>query len=789
MELQPGTYLQGNRYRIISLLGQGGFGITYLAEQVMAKRKVCIKEFFPKNYYKRDGDTNNISVASEGFAESMRRFKAKFIKEAQIIASLDHAHIIHIHDVFEENGTAYYVMEFIEGESLSALVKRCGALDEAIAATYIRHIADALDYIHEQKINHLDVKPGNIMVRTKDGNAILIDFGLAKHYDDGGDQTSSTPVGISDGYAPMEQYNAGGVNTFSPSTDIYSLGATLYTLVTGKVPPVASVVGEDGIGALPQHISPGIYATIEKSMNFWRKQRPQSIKEFLALLDGKGTVIPNIETTALHIEVADSKTELLPIVEPSKPAPPRQEIQPNNEIWYTSSDGNVVEPYKMGKDIFGAEIVSNTYKDGKGIIKFNGDVTTIGDYAFDDCESLTSVTIPNSVTAIGNDAFGGCNNLTSITIPNSVTTIGNDAFDYCNSLKEFKGKYAADGGRCLIKDNIIIAYANASGSTYAIPNSVTTIGEYAFATCNSLTSVTIPNSVTTIGGWAFQYCNNLTSVTIPNSVTTIGDYAFEDCESLTSVTIPNSVTTIGDGAFYNCNNLKSITIPNSVTTIGEWVFKGCNSLTSITIPNSVTTIGEDAFEDCESLTSVTIPNSVTTIGDNAFGDCKSLKEFKGKYAADGGRCLIKDNIIIAYANASGSTYAIPNSVTTIGEYAFLDCESLTSVTIPNSVTTIEKYAFYGCSSLKEFNGKFASEDRRCLIIDGKLVAFAPAGIAEYTIPNSVTTIGDHTFKDCDNLTSVTIPNSVTTIGEDAFFGCNLSKETKKKIKSINPYAF
>ena len=289
MELQPGTYLQGNRYRIISLLGQGGFGITYLAEQVMAKRKVCIKEFFPKNYYKRDGDTNNISVASEGFAESMRRFKAKFIKEAQIIASLDHAHIIHIHDVFEENGTAYYVMEFIEGESLSALVKRCGALDEAIAATYIRHIADALDYIHEQKINHLDVKPGNIMVRTKDGNAILIDFGLAKHYDDGGDQTSSTPVGISDGYAPMEQYNAGGVNTFSPSTDIYSLGATLYTLVTGKVPPVASVVGEDGVGALPEHLSSGVVKAICQSMSYWRKDRPQSIEEFIALIDAGST--------------------------------------------------------------------------------------------------------------------------------------------------------------------------------------------------------------------------------------------------------------------------------------------------------------------------------------------------------------------------------------------------------------------------------------------------------------------------------------------------------------------
>jgi serine/threonine protein kinase len=159
----------------------------------------------------------------------MSRFKEKFIKEAQTIAALDHPNIIHILDIFEENNTAYYVMEYIEGGSLSDVVKRCGALDEAIAVTYIRHIADALDYIHEQKINHLDVKPGNIMVRTKDDNAILIDFGLAKHYDDGGDQTSSTPVGISHGYAPFEQYKSGGVSSFSPATDTRYVTSRLWT--------------------------------------------------------------------------------------------------------------------------------------------------------------------------------------------------------------------------------------------------------------------------------------------------------------------------------------------------------------------------------------------------------------------------------------------------------------------------------------------------------------------------------------------------------------------------------
>ena len=187
-------------------------------------------------------------------------------------------------DVFEENNTAYYVMEYVEGGSLNDIVKQRGALDEVVALRYIRDVAMALGYIHEQKVNHLDIKPANIMVRAKDDKAILIDFGLSKHYDEGGEQTSSTPVGISHGYAPMEQYNVGGVNSFSPATDIYSLGATLYYLVTGQQPPVASIVGEDGIGNLSAHLSSGVVSAIEKSMNYWRKSRPQSISEFMLLL-------------------------------------------------------------------------------------------------------------------------------------------------------------------------------------------------------------------------------------------------------------------------------------------------------------------------------------------------------------------------------------------------------------------------------------------------------------------------------------------------------------------------
>ena len=282
MHLQTGTYLQGGRYRIEKVLGQGGFGITYSGIQTNLEAKVAIKEFFMKDLCNRDSDTSQVSVGSVGSRETVERFRQKFIKEARNIFRLKHRHIIPVIDVFEENGTAYYVMEHVGGGSLADKV-RGGALPESVAVRYIRQVADALDFVHSKRMMHLDVKPANILL-SEDDNAVLIDFGLAKQYDNDGQQTSSTPVGISHGYAPIEQYKRGGVSVFSPATDIYSLGATLFKLVTGITPPDASDVGNEGLPLLPSEISPAVRGAIEAAMQFRVKDRPQSIAEFLAML-------------------------------------------------------------------------------------------------------------------------------------------------------------------------------------------------------------------------------------------------------------------------------------------------------------------------------------------------------------------------------------------------------------------------------------------------------------------------------------------------------------------------
>ena len=446
-------------------------------------------------------------------------------------------------------------------------------------------------------------------------------------------------------------------------------------------------------------------------------------------------------------------------------------------------------------------------------VTYNGttySITRIGEYVFEDCTGLTSITIPNSITSIGDAAFRGCTSLKDLHIADSEGTLflgyndrNNGIFDDCPLETLYLG-------RDLSYDTSIYGYSpfhyKSTLTSATIGNSVTTIGDAAFYGCSSLTSIVIPNNVTRIGNYAFRDCYGLTSIEFNaencTSMGSDGYPVFGDCTALSTVTIGENVKNIPAYAFYDCTGLTSIVIPNSVTSIGNYAFRGCYGLTSIEFNAenctsmgsdgypvfgdctalSTVTIGENvknipayAFYNCDGLTSIEIPNSVTNIGSSAFYGCKAL-----------------------------TSVVIGNSVTTIGNYAFRGCTGLTSIVIGNSVTTIGSNAFYNCSKLKTVinfsnltfikgsnnNGYVAYyadkvyNASNCSIVDDFIfvkpnnvntLLYYLGNATELTLPADCKgenyVIGANVFKDNTTISSIVIPNSVTSIGEGAFSGC------------------
>lgn len=297
--LQPGTQLQGGKYIIQQVLGQGATGITYVASFMQTLQgtlgsfdqsvSVAVKEFYMKSECQRNQTTSNVVVPNSKSQRQVDQFKKSFIKEAKRISSLSHPNIVHVLDVFDDNGTVYYVMQFITGGSIKEYIDKFGAVPEMYAIKFTRQIASALSYMHNEKhMCHYDIKPGNIMLTgngmlAPDCNAMLIDFGIAKNYDEQGNETSTTPPGLTKGFAPIEQYSS--IADFSPKSDVYSLGATLYTMLTGQTPPEPMYwLSGQPFTPKPENVSDRAWGIVQYAMTLTSHNRP-TMMELLGVID------------------------------------------------------------------------------------------------------------------------------------------------------------------------------------------------------------------------------------------------------------------------------------------------------------------------------------------------------------------------------------------------------------------------------------------------------------------------------------------------------------------------
>lgn len=412
----------------------------------------------------------------------------------------------------------------------------------------------------------------------------------------------------------------------------------------------------------------------------------------------------------------------------------------------------------------------------------------IANQAFEDCANLTSIRLPGTITTIGDSAFYGCTGLSSIRIPDTVKKIGWSAFYDCAGLTDIQIP-------CRVIEIQNSAFAGCTGLTsIVIPESVTYIGDGAFAGCTNLESLTLPFAIrirrlfsdviptalktvvitdgTTIPWQAFYNCKDLTGITLPDTITSIGEQAFEGCAGLESLTIPANVTSIGEYAFHGCAKLKKIVLPDAVTVIPDSAFSDCSGLAELPLSDAVTSIGDCAFAGCSGLTNVVISDTVTSIGRSAFARCTKLESITLPFIGNvkDGRNHTQFRYIFGTVPSALKTVVITGG-TTIGNNAFADCASLTSISLPDTTTNIGDGAFSGCTSLtyNEYEGAYyLGNEKNPYIV---LIKATRADITDCKIHKDTKAVYESAFQNCVNLTRIEVPEGVAFIGFKAFSGC------------------
>ena len=411
---------------------------------------------------------------------------------------------------------------------------------------------------------------------------------------------------------------------------------------------------------------------------------------------------------------------------------------------------------------------------GLTLVNIPTTVTTIEDFAFDNCNALINVSIPSSVTSIGERTFRGCSLVTSVFVPASVTSLGPGVFTDCDSLlgidvAPLNPFYSSLDGILYDKTQLsLLGYPTGRADGFEVPATVKHIGDWAFYSCKSLSNIVIPESVESIGRSAFQDCDQLESIEIPASITSVGISAFSSCGALTTVVVPSSVMILGDSSFSSCGSLTSVSIAPGVTTIGERAFASCVMLATISLPSTVTSIGRATFDLCHSLSEIQLPASVRNIGSGAFARCRSLDTIEvhsdnpSFTSAEGVLYDSEMKSLIGYPAGRVGGFAIPEGVESIGELAFGFCDYLDNLSFPSTVVEIGEKAFQRCRALPDL--PLHSGLKRI----GESAFDQCHGLIDVIIPSGVEMIGPRAFSNCADLTTISVPATVTEISEGNF---------------------
>lgn len=686
--LQPGTILNG-KYLIGNVLGQGGFGITYIGFDLALEIKVAIKEYYIV------GGASRIGVRSQEVywlrpPDNMNHF----LTEARRMAILQKMpEIAHVRNVLHTNNTAYIIMEYVKGESLKQYLQKNGTIPYEQMVKLMLPVIAALGQVHEKGIVHRDISPDNLMMEPE-GTLRVLDLGAAG--DLNRNEGRASQLVVRHGFSPYEQYVETG--EIGPWTDVYALCATMYYCCTGKVipdafarvdrymqtqnieldmdqviPSVGAEVLQKGLtidvaNRIPnmEELAEQLKKSLEKgnSISYTRKTKPKD-KEGIQhskirkwLLTGAAVMMAAVIGAVIHAGTGmDEKTSRLSVPEETEDnltAVQTEDMLPTVE---TYAEVPVVLDIAKTIDLNDVEL---GYSEAVKILSG----PSADEISWSSSNSQVVEVSPSGIIiAVG---FGSA----QITAEYEGQSVA------CNVNVMLKGNV-----ECRFKENLtgwtITGYRGELPEKLVLPKQidgklVTEIGWEVFSRCTGLTSVTIPDSIAIISEGTFSGCTGLTSVTIPNSVTEIKENAFKDCTGLTRIILPDNLMQIKADAFSGCTGLTRVIIPDSVTKIGKSVFEGCTNLTGVTIGNGLDEIEDSAFRGCTKLSTVSIGDNVTILGNNAFQDCINL-----------------------------TSIVIPEKATTIKVHAFSGCYNLSSVTIPESVNNIGWYAFEKCHKLKQ----------------------------------------------------------------------------------------